>query len=390
MNGSKLKIAHVITRLIVGGAQENTLATVRELQKNPAYTVVLITGPGLGPEGSMEDTAQKQKITMILFSQLRRAINPIRDTIVFFQLLFHFIRNRYDIVHTHSSKAGILARLAAFCARCPVIIHTIHGLPFHPYEKKWKNELYIFLEKNCAKVSDKIITVSDTMRDKALAAGVGRKDVYRTIYSGMAIDVFLDADQHRSKMRKKLNFSDTDIVVGKIGRLFHLKGHDFVIDAAKTIIAEIPQIKFLFVGGGILFDDLQHQITDMGIENHFVFTGLVPPTDIPALIASMDILVHTSLREGLARALPQAQACGKPVVTFDIDSAHEVVIHQQTGYLIQPGDRNGFIDAVCCLAKKPELRSAMGVRGRKNVYPRFCEKYMAQQIDNLYKELLCG
>jgi glycosyltransferase involved in cell wall biosynthesis len=384
----KMKVAHIITRLIVGGAQENTLSTVLRQMNNPEFEVTLITGPGLGPEGSLEEKARQNGVVMVTFQHMRRAINPIRDTIVLSQLISHCITQKYDVIHTHSSKAGILGRIAGFLTHCPVVVHTIHGLPFHPYEKKWKNCMYILLEKFCALLSDKIITVSDTMRDKALEAGVGCREQYATIYSGMDIDAFLNSGQYRDSVRKKYNINPETVVIGKIARLFHLKGHDFVIDAARDIVKAHPNAVFLFIGGGILENDLKSRINSFGLNKNFIFTGLVPPTEIPKLVSAMDILVHTSLREGLARALPQALASGKPVVTFDIDSAHEVVEDGLSGYLVKPGDSTHFVQAVNKLVADRALREKMGAHGRSHVVPRFSDEYMADQINKLYKDIL--
>ncbi|MCD6459829.1 glycosyltransferase family 4 protein [bacterium] len=384
----QLKVAHVITRLIIGGAQENTLSTVLFLMEKNDYNVSLITGPGLGPEGSLEQKALDNKVNMILISQLRRNINPIRDITAFFQLFFIFRKNKYDIIHTHSSKAGIIGRLAGKLAGCRIIIHTIHGLPYHPYEKKWKNSLYIFLEKFCAKISAKIFTVSNTMRDKALSAGVGNKSQYITVYSGMDINKFIDCGKHRQTMRKKLDIKPDELVIGKIARLFELKGHDFIIDCAKEIIKAAPNSKFLFVGNGNLRKNLVDKTRQLKISDHFIFTGLVPPDKIPNYISCMDILVHASLREGLARALPQAFAAGIPVVTLDIDSANEIVINNQNGYLVQPGDKQNFIKSVVTLLKNNSLRKSFGQEGKKNVLPIFSGKYMTDQIDKIYKDLI--
>jgi glycosyltransferase involved in cell wall biosynthesis len=387
----KIKLAHLITRLIIGGAQENTLSTVLYFMDHPDYEVTLITGPGLGPEGSLEDEAKCKNVPITVLPFLRRNINPFYDIIAFFQMISLFRKNKYDIIHTHSSKAGILGRLAAYFAQCPVIIHTIHGLPFHPYEKKWKNVLYVFLEKICAKVSSKIVTVSDTMRDKALIAGVGRKEQYITIYSGMNITAFANAPLKREHIRKQLGIKDNELVVGKIARLFHLKGHDFVVDCAKAITDKFPQTKFLFVGDGILRKELTDSIANYGLSDHFIFTGLVAPDTIPDYIAVMDILVHTSLREGLARALPQALAAGIPVVSLDIDSAHEVVINDRTGYLVQPDDKKAFIAAIINLLSDATLRKQLGSNGTKLVVPLFDTKAMCRKLNTLYQELLtCG
>ncbi len=387
----KIKVAHIITRLIVGGAQENTISTVTGLMKNPHYDVTLLSGPEIGPEGTLRDKAMGKGVNLIIISQLRRNLNPVRDLLAVTQLIIHFMKNRYDIIHTHSSKAGIIARISAFLTGCPVIIHTIHGLPFHPYQSKWRNILYIFLEKICAKITDKIITVSDTMRDKALEKKIGEKELYTTIYSGMDIDSFANCSKHRNQMRQELKIKPDELVVGKIARLFDLKGHDFVIDCAKEISKNIPNVKFLFVGDGILKDKLIEKIHSLGMDEKFIFTGLVAPEKIPPCISCMDILVHASLREGLARALPQAMAAGLPIVAIDVDSAHEMAIDNKTGFLIPSNDQKMFVQAVIKLLRDKKLRSTLGQNGKKMVIEMFKTTFMVNKIETLYEDLIiCG
>ncbi len=387
----KIKVAHIITRLIIGGAQENTLSTVIGLMKNPNYEVTLISGPEIGPEGSLQDKAKEQGVNLLILSQLRRNLNPIRDIIGVFQLIIHFTKNRYDIIHTHSSKAGVMARISAFLTRSPVIIHTIHGLPFHPYQSNWRNVLYIFLERICAKISDKIITVSDTMRDKALEKNIGTKNLYTTIYSGMDIDSFANCMKHRKQIRRELKISPDELVIGKIARLFELKGHDFVVDCAKEILKHFPNTKFLFIGDGLLKNKLLEQISSLSMADNFIFTGLVPPEKIPIYISCMDILVHASLREGLARALPQAMAAGLPIVALDIDSAYEMAIDNKTGFLIPSGNKKMFIESVIKLLADKELRTTLGKNGKDMVIEKFKISFMVSKIKKLYEDLMiCG
>ena len=185
MSKRPIKVYHVITRMIIGGAQENTLYTVEGLHADPRFDVKLITGPAVGPEGDLLARGRSKGIAVTVIRHMRRAINPVRDLIVFLQLWRMFVRERPHIVHTHSSKAGILGRLAAWFAGVPVIIHTIHGLPFHPYQSRAQNRLYVFLEKLCTRVSHKIIVVANAMRDTCLARGIGTASRYVRIFSGM-------------------------------------------------------------------------------------------------------------------------------------------------------------------------------------------------------------
>ena len=388
MGSGRPKVCHVITRLILGGAQENTLYTVELLQENGRYEATLVTGPALGPEGSLFERAGKGDFETIVIPQMRRAIHPTRDFATYRALKKLFRRERFDVVHTHSSKAGILGRLAARAAGVPVVVHTIHGLPFHPYQPRLTYRIYVALERMAARRSDKIISVADAMTDQAVAAGVAPRDKFTTIYSGMDLDPFLDADAKRDAVRARLGFGPGDLVVGKIARLFYLKGHEYVFEAFRRLAARFPTLKLMLVHDGILRGEFEAQLGRMGLRDRVVFTGIVPPDEIPELIAAMDVLVHASLREGLARTLPQALAVGRPVVSFDVDGAREVVFDDRTGYLVAPEDVDGLTAALDKLLGDAALRARLGAEGRRLVDPTFRKEYMVERIAALYDELL--
>ncbi len=202
------------------------------------------------------------------------------------------------------------------------------------------------------------------MTDRLVSAGVAPREKFSTVYSGMDVTPFLDAHTHRDSVRRELGFADHQIVVGKIARLFHLKGHEYVIRAAADVIRRCPQVHFLFVGDGILRPDLQRQIAGAGLSDHFHFTGLVSPQQIAPLMGAMDLLIHASLREGLARALPQALIAGKPVISYDIDGAREVVIPDITGHLLAPRSIEPLADAIVDLAQDADKRQRLGQTGR--------------------------
>jgi len=189
-------------------------------------------------------------------------------------------------------------------------------------------------------------------------------------------------------VRRELGFTDDQIVVGKIARLFHLKGHEYVIEAAREVVKENPRVQFLFVGDGILQQQLQQQIAEAGLSGHFVFTGLVPPTRIPELIGAMDIVVHTSLREGLARVLPQALISGKPVISYDVDGAREVCIDEETGFLLPPKSVLELAEAIGKLAESPDLREKFGQTGRERFTDQFRHQTMVRELREIYQAVI--
>jgi glycosyltransferase involved in cell wall biosynthesis len=390
-----MKIVHIITRLILGGAQENTLITCKGLAQR-GHDVTLITGPALGPEGELFEQTKNQKYKTIVLNSLRRAINPIYDTPAYYQIKKLLAEIKPDIVHTHSAKAGVLGRFAAFQLKIknsklktPFIVHSIHGLSFYPYLNPAINTFYTVVEKSAAKRTDAFISVADAMTKKSLAAGIGRPQQFTTAYSAIEEEQFLNpiSLQHRNDFRKKYNIPQNAIVLVTIARLFHLKGHEFIIKSARELADRFENCIWLFVGDGILKEKLQSQIAAYGLSEKFRFTGLLPTSDMPLVIQSSDILVHCSLREGLARVLPQAMLCGKPAISFDIDGANEVV-NPDTGRLVEPVNIEQLTAACAELIANENLRIKLGSNGREFVKEKFSPKTMVDTIEKIYNNRL--
>ena len=382
-----MRIVHVITRLILGGAQENTLLTVDELHHRYHDEVTLITGPAEGPEGDLFDFAARRGLRVEVVPELVRAIRPRLDLRAYRRLRAAFRRLKPDVVHTHSSKAGIVGRAAAWQERVPAIVHTIHGMPFGPFETPLKNRLYIAAEKWAARRAHAIVSVCDAMTSQALAAGVGRPDQFITVYSGMDADAFLSPRRSREEVRRELGLATDDVAFATVARLFELKGHEDIIAVAGEVLASNPNVKFVWIGDGILRDRLVAELERLGIRRSFILTGLVRPERIPELLNAVDAVIHPSLREGLARVLPQALLVGRPVISYDVDGAREVVI-PETGVLLEPRDLRGLKQAILDLAAAPSTRAAMGQEGRRRFANQFRHETMARELRSLYERLL--
>jgi len=382
-----LKIVHVITRLIIGGAQENTLLTVEGLHHAYNDDVTLITGPAEGPEGDLFGRAETLGLKVELTPSLIRAVRPTTDWKAYRELRRSIRRLRPEVVHTHSSKAGIVARAAAWDEGVPAVVHTIHGLPFGPSESPLKNRAYVAAERWAAKRCHAIVSVCDAMTEQALAAGVGRPEMYRTVYSGMDVDAFLNPPRPRDEVRRELGLTDDVVAFGTVARLFERKGHDDILAAAPEVLKVNPNVRFVFIGDGVLRERLIAETERIGLRHAFTFVGLVPPARIPELLGAMDAVVHPSLREGLARVLPQSLLVGRPVISYDVDGAREVVL-PETGVLLKPRDVSGLAAAVLRLAADPALRDAMGREGRRRFADQFRHETMTRQLRSLYAELL--
>jgi glycosyltransferase involved in cell wall biosynthesis len=381
-----MRVTHVITRLIVGGAQENTIASLLGLQQKPGVDAHLISGPANGPEGSLESAFAQSPQLLTVVPNLVRPVNPWKDYLAWRRLVEIFRRQRPDIVHTHSGKAGFLGRLAAARTNVPVIVHTIHGPSFGKFQGPITNYIFTSAERRAAKSTTHFVVVADAMARQYLAAGIGRTDQFTKILSGFPMNPLLSATND-PQLRAKWGIAPDDIVIGKIARLFKLKGHDDLFNVAPQIVQECPRAKFLLVGDGLWRDRFVRRAKALNLEKHFVFTGLVPPDAVPGLIGIMDIVVHLSRREGLARVLPQALAAARPIVAYDCDGAGEVCINNETGFLVSPGDLAALKTRLLQLADDTNLRQRLGRTGQKLVRERFTVERMVDDLYSLYLKL---
>ena len=381
-----MKICHVITRMIVGGAQENTLLTAKG-QQEMGHEVTLVTGPSPGPEGELLKQGTEINFEIVLCPELVREILPMTDFKAFLALRRLFKERKFDVVHTHSSKAGIIGRMAARSAGVPLVTHTIHGLAFHKYENHLKNAIYIGAEKLAAHSCDRIYAVAQAMVDQCLEAHIGRPEMYKVVYSGMDLDPFLSS-QPDPELKRRLKIPEGRPVIGTVARLFPLKGYEQFIPAAIKISAMRPDVHFLIVGDGKMRAELESAIATCGLSDNFSFAGLVPPSEVWRYTALMDMLVHLSLREGLPRAAVQALASAKPVVAFKLDGTPEVVIDGQTGYVVEPENIDSVVFAVNKLLSDPEMAAKMGREGRTLVSSRFDWRKMAEILEQDYKDSL--
>jgi len=381
-----MRVTHIITRLIVGGAQENTVATVLGLRRKSGIAVGLISGPTTGPEGSLESELISAPEILTRVPQLVRPVHPWKDWMALRRLTEILRRTRPDIVHTHSGKAGILGRLAGKRAGIPLILHTIHGPSFGSFQNPAANLVFRAAEKRAARATTHFIAVAEAMKARYLAAGIGRPEQYTKIFSGFPLEPLLAA-KNEPGVRARFGLQPGDFVVGKIARLFKLKGHDDLFAIAPELVRRCPQMKFLLVGDGEWRGRFENLAKALGLQRHFIFTGLVPPAEIPSLVGIMDALVHLSLREGLPRALPQALAAARPVVAYDCDGAGEVCLDDETGFLVRPGDLAGLTNRLLQLAGDTGLREKLGGAGSDFVRKNFAVEKMVDAIYHLYLRL---
>jgi glycosyltransferase involved in cell wall biosynthesis len=387
MLAAQMRVTHIITRLVVGGAQENTVATVLGLRKKPGVDVKLISGPTVGPEGSLELEFRNAPEILTVVSELVRPVHPLKDFLALQKIEKILREQKPDVVHTHSGKAGILGRLAARRAKVPVIIHHIHGPSFGNFQGAAANFIFTAAEKRAARVTDHFFCSAGAMTRLYLAAGIGRPEMFTRIFSGFNLEPFLNWTNDLA-LRKKLGLEENHFVIGKIARLFKLKGHADLLAAFAKILPQIPNARLLFVGDGILRGEIENQAQILGIADKVIFTGLVPPNEVARYVGIMDCLAHLSYREALSRALPQALVAGKPVIVYDFDGADEICLENETGFVVPTGDIGAAAKKLLLLANDPALRKKLGERGRQFVKENFAVEKMVDDQYNIYLKLI--
>lgn len=383
---NQIQVLHIITRLIVGGAQEATILTAAGLDKS-RWAVSLLSGPQTGSEGSLIEHARSLDIPLTIEPSLVRELNPLKDALALLRLTQFIRKGRYAIVHTHSSKAGILGRWAARLASVPVIVHTVHGWAHNPYQRPLVRQVYIGLEKLTLPITDRLTTDSVLNIDKGLQDGIGRRENYveSPIRCGIELDRFGHPLAPREQTRAALNIPPAAPVVGTVTRLSPQKAPLDFVRAAAEVAKHVPAAYFVMVGDGPLRADVEQLAVGLGLADRLILTGL--RRDVPELLAAFDVFVLSSLWEGLPRVLPQAMATGLPIVATAIDGNVEAIREGVNGYLSPAGEPAALAAKTIELINNPQLAANMGAAGRE-IAPEFGAEKMVADIARLYLELL--
>jgi len=372
------KVAHIITRLDFGGAQANTLYTASHLDRS-RFDAVIIAGPG----GLLDPKAAGGRL--LTASRLCREIRPLGDLAAFFELRSLLKKEAPAIVHTHSSKAGILGRLAAASAGVPAVAHTFHGFGFHPRQNFLKRNFYILLEKFCARFSDALIFVSRSNMETARAAGIGDPAKYRLIRSGVKLSGY-PARTDRNEKRRSLGLSPDDTVVLSIGNAKPQKNPRHFLEAAARLSPGRPAARFVFVGGGEELENLRAEARARGLEKTCLFTGW--REDSAELLAAADIFVLTSLWEGLPRALVEALRSGLPAVCYATDGVTDILKEGVNGRPVPQGELGAFCEALAGLLDDAGLRARLAAGAAATDLAEFDIDHMVRQQEELYAALL--
>jgi glycosyltransferase involved in cell wall biosynthesis len=392
-----MKILHIITRLDKGGSAEVVVYICEYFNKKEGYEIVLVYGG---------ETKVNLSCKNYYIKELKRKISLVNDIIAFLKIYKIIKKEKPDIIHTHSSKAGIIGRLAAWLARttsyklqATKIIHTPHGHIFYGYYGKLKTLLFLFLERLTAKITDKLVALTEGEKNESLSFGVGKEQQWIIIPAGIDynLELKVSCKLHNSELKEKLGISKNSIVVGTVARLEPIKGIRYFVDAAKIILSLpssyiLPSIYFLIVGDGSERKFLEEKVEKLGLKDKFIFTGM--RDDVAELMSIMDIYVQPSINEGMGKTIVLAELLGKPVVATNVQGIPSVVINNETGILVPPKDPQKLAEAIVKLINDKDLRIKMGENAKKWVYkivdeyPQFSQQRMLFLLENLYKMLV--
>jgi glycosyltransferase involved in cell wall biosynthesis len=377
-----IRMLHVITRLIRGGADENTLYTVRGLDKQ-RYNVELAMGRG----SELEHVDGLNDLRVHLIPELVRDPHPWKDLVALIKLAALIRRGRYQIVHTHTAKAGFLGRLAAAMVGSPIVIHTVHGVTFHAHLPPATRWFYLMLERLAARFTDQFVAVGEDVKNIYLRSGIGTAQEYETIYSGMPLKDYLEAgemsDEDRLALRTELGFQPHHRIVLMAARLEERKGHAYLFESVNRLKPHHPDLRVLILGEGAYRSELETQCRVQGIDDIVSFLG--HRHDLPRVLAAADISVLTSLWEGLPRVLVQSAAAGKPILTFDVEGAWEIVRDGRNGFVVPSRDVDTFTRRLDTLLRERERARTLGEAGRQRVSEQWEVETMLERLDDLYQ-----
>lgn len=387
------KVIHIITRFDKGGSAENTFLTVVGLDRE-RYEVVLVRGVAL--ESAMDaakaravernlEEARQAGVRIVTVPALVRDIHPLKDLAAFCRLLQILREERPAIVHTHTSKAGILGRWAAWLARVPIVVHTPHGHVFWGYFSRLATVLFVLAEKITSAVTDKIIVLTEQEKKDNIVRRIAPESKFAIIHSGVALARFAGAAGDAAEAKKELGIPADAFVVGTVGRLTRIKGQKYLLAAAQKTLARTPGAYFVLLGDGELAVDLRAQVASYGIAGNVRFVGW--RDDVSKIMSAFDVFVLPSLNEGMGKVLVEAMALGKPIIASAAGGITDLIVPGENGILVPCADADAIAQSIELMRADPALRIRMGARGRQMAV-NYGAELMVRKIDSLYVELL--
>jgi glycosyltransferase involved in cell wall biosynthesis len=381
----KIKILRIITRQNIGGPAFQTILLTTHLNHG-RFISILVKGSEGKDEGDMEELARLKKVVPICIRELGREISLRKDLVAFWKLYRLIKKEKPDIVHTHTAKAGTLGRFAAKLAGVPLTVHTFHGNIFEGYFNSFKSRFFLNIERLLATFSDKLIAISPSQKQELLRYNISKPNKIICIPLGLELEPFLDSEKKKGIFRKELNLDQGIPLIGIVARLVPIKGHSNFLEAAKLVSQDFPSARFIVIGDGELRRKLIDLATDLGIKDKVIFCGF--RKNLVDIYADLDIVVLSSLNEGLPVSIIEALTARKAVVATEVGGVKDLVENGVTGMLVPNQDSKNLAQGILYLLRNPQERLKFGENGRKKVYPALNYTRLVSDMEELYEDLV--
>jgi len=385
IRNSSIKILHIITRLDLGGSSTNTIDTVVRLGEK-GYDVSLLVGKTNDPNGEIKAELKGEDVKYLFINELCREISPINDWKAFWRIYHLMRREKFTIVHTHSSKAGIVGRWAAKFAGAKIVIHTPHGHIFYGYFNFFITRMYVYIERITSLVTDRIITLTDIGKQEHVQLKVAHENKFQTIYSGIDLNKFKKGPLVAARVREEFSIKEEDVLLGTVARLDPIKGCEYLVDAMKFILQKYPNTKLILVGDGSERKTLEEKCRSYGIDKNVIFAG--QRDDVSDILSALDIFILPSLNEGMGRVILEAMACEIPIVASRTGGIPELIEDSEHGLLVSPKDTESLECAIMFLISDKSRAQRMAKKAKKMVTEKFSVDKMVDDIESLYKVLI--
>lgn len=383
---TRIRVLRVVARLNIGGPAIHVVNLTAHLDR-ARYESLLVTGTENPGEGTMIDYALAHGVEPVVVPEIVGEASFRRRDMVALRKVYRLIRDfRPHIVHTHTAKAGFVGRVAARLAGVPVVVHTYHGHVLHGYYSPLKTWLLRKMEWALAYLSDRLVAVSEHVKQDLVRYGVARAEKIAVVPLGFELQPFLEARVWKGHFRRELGLGESARLVGIVGRIFPIKNHRLFLEAAARLARQDPLVHFVVVGDGILRPEMEQFAAEIGIRDRVHFTGW--RRDLPRIYADLDVLVISSNNEGTPVSAIEAMAAGVPVVATRVGGLPDVVQEGVTGYLVPPRDPDALAGAIAAVLQDPERAARMGEAGRAVAQERYSLERLVADMDALYQQLL--
>jgi glycosyltransferase involved in cell wall biosynthesis len=380
-----IRIVRIFSRLNIGGPSIHVVLLTAGLNDDE-FSSTLVIGRESPGEGNMLALAKAHRVEPVVINELGRELNPINDLIAFWRLLLLLRRLRPDIVHTHTSKAGALGRVAARLVGVPIVVHTFHGHTFHSYFHPLQAMIFRLAERWLSRWTTRIIAVSGAVREDLIRYRIADPAKVAVIRLGLELEKFTTCRQYRGQLRHELGLSADIPIVCSVGRLVPVKNHDLLFRSMKRVIAERPDVRLLIVGDGELRLGLEASANRFGLGAHVLFLGW--RHDLERIYADADVIVNSSLNEGTPVAVIEAMAAGRPVVATCVGGTPDVVQQGETGWLVESEDVELLAKTILEVLGDGAKTEAVTAAAQRFVLAQFSASTLVERMREFYVSLL--